>query len=138
MRQAQLTELDTRLETDSTDYCLEAPPRAAASTLPGNDGRLVGPRALMLAVLEDAIHCADLLVQERRPERRQLRHRARLWIRSRDRDWLFSFESICDALQIDARRLRRRILNEGPVAPAGGRRRRIHGLPRQPKKLKRA
>lgn len=135
MRQARETEFDptggTPLGATAAEESTEAP-----AILAGNDGQLVGPHALMLAVLEDAIHCAGLLSHPRRPEPGRLRNRARTWIRSTDRDWLFSFESVCEALSIDGRRLRRRLLEED-LTPLPGRRRRIHGMPRPPKKLDR-
>lgn len=111
----------------------EAP---VGAILPGNDGQLRGPQALMLAILEDAIHCAGLAPDPERPDQMRLRIHARGWMRSASRTWLFSFESICDALSIDAYGLRRRVLREAPRR--SGRRRRIHGLPRQPRKLRRA
>lgn len=135
MRQAQETEFDpvgeNRLGAMAAEDYGESP-----ATVAGNDGQLVGPHALMLAVLEDAIHCAGLLSHPRRPEQGRLRQRARTWLRSVDRDWLFSFECVCEALSIDARRLRRRVLRED-LTPLPGRRRRIHGMPRPPTKLDR-
>ncbi|MDG2307884.1 MAG: hypothetical protein P8R42_25175 [Candidatus Binatia bacterium] len=56
----------------AADEVAEAP-----ATVTGNDGQLGGPHALMLAVLEDAIHCAGLLCHPRRPEQGRLRQRAR-------------------------------------------------------------
>ncbi len=136
MRRAQPLDPGSILVTDARDSAQDDPCGVPAAVT-GNDGQLVGPHALMLAVLEDAIHCAGLTPPERRPELLRLRLRARRWVRSGDQDWLFSFEGICDALSIDAGRLRRRVLHDAPSAP-GGRRRRIHGLPRLPAKLERA
>jgi hypothetical protein len=68
-----------------------------------------GERALMCAVLEDAIRC---LMGQGYPghSRRLLASRARAWIEARDHRWPFSFECICDALGIESSALRRRLL----------------------------
>jgi hypothetical protein len=70
-------------------------------------------RLLMLAVLRTALEdCAvrfgDGGVPARRPAPRARRH-AIAFIFSTDRRWPFSFENICDAIGIDAERLRRRV-----------------------------
>ena len=137
MRRTPPTELEREFPSLDAEIDDGSEDPAGDATLPGNDGQLVGPLALMLAVLEDAIHCAGLAPDPDRPEQTRLRQRARLWMRSPNRTWLFSFESICDALAIDAYGLRRRVLREAPRL-RGGRRRRIHGLPRQPRRLRRA
>jgi hypothetical protein len=54
-----------------------------------------GPKALMAAVLKDAIVAARY--NSRQAER---------WIRAEDWDWPFSFNNICLALNLDAARLR--------------------------------
>jgi AraC-like DNA-binding protein len=82
----------------------------------------------MRAVLVDAIRC----VADARPGRRRVAEaaRARRWIAARDRDWPFSFERICEALDVDPDHLRRR-LRAGVAAiatearPAGRRRRSV-------------
>jgi hypothetical protein len=63
----------------------------------------VGELRLMGAVLEDAI---DIL--RKRPRSRAGRE-AREWISSHDVSWPFAFERICDALDLDADSVRRRI-----------------------------
>jgi hypothetical protein len=63
-------------------------------------------RALMLAVLEDAIR---LVLKDRDGETastRREREAARAWIDSTDRRWPFSFENICDVLGIDETSMR--------------------------------
>lgn len=128
MRDARIAE---REAPPAADAC---PPEDRPAGVPTNDGQLTGPPALMLAILEDAIQCAHLPADDPRPGRRRLRSRARFWIQRSEPDWLFSFESICDALSIDASRLRRRIASAGPVDRAANPRR-LHGLPRRPRKL---
>src|SRR2546426_927731 len=65
-------------------------------------------RALMRAVLEDAIRC---LVGEVGPrhQRGALAAEAREWIETADPRWPFSFENVCDGLGLEAANLRRRL-----------------------------
>jgi hypothetical protein len=74
------------------------------------DGGVGGPeRALMRAMLQDAVLC---LLGAAAPEkdRARLATDARYWVMSRSREWVFSFESVCDALDIDSDYARRRLL----------------------------
>ena len=66
-----------------------------------------GERRLMIAVLEDAVDVYRKQVGSRDPRAMQLFLEAEEWIEDRDRNWLFSFENICDVLDIDATYLRR-------------------------------
>src|SRR3989454_5460903 len=79
-------------------------------------GPAAGERALMRAVLEDAIRC---LVGELGPrhQRGALAAEARQWIEIADPRWPFSFENVCDGLGLNAANLRRRLLRDAP-APA--------------------
>src|SRR5207244_12991725 len=72
-------------------------------------------RALMRAVLEDAIRC---LVGELGPrhQRGALAAEAREWIEVADPRWPFSFENVCDGLGLDAANLRCRLLRDAPAA----------------------
>ncbi len=76
--------------------------------LPGRQA-MQGERLLMLAVLEDALDCYRKCRRSREPATRLLFDETRAWLDSRDRDTLFSFESICEALDIDPDYLRRRL-----------------------------
>ena len=60
-------------------------------------------KKLMLAILEDAIHCFqdNLLTQNVRS--RRLFEEAEEWIVEADGDWVFSFENICEALGLTPR-----------------------------------
>jgi hypothetical protein len=71
-----------------------------------------GERRLLLAVLEDGIR--TLLKNARATHGRgfNLRREAYTWLDSDDRTDVFSFESICETLGIDADRLRSRVLAE--------------------------
>jgi len=66
-------------------------------------------RLLMLAVLEDAIVCYQRYSRARGPGVRHLFEEAQEWLESRDRSVLFSFESICDTLEISPEFVRRRL-----------------------------
>jgi hypothetical protein len=57
-----------------------------------------GPRALMAAVLKEAIVAA-----------RYRSRKAEQWIRDEDWEYPFSFNNICQALSVDPERLRERI-----------------------------
>jgi hypothetical protein len=70
-------------------------------------GGLERERLLMLAVLEDAIDCYQKYAHSRDPRGRQMYEEAREWVISGDRTWLFSFENICDTLEISAEYVRR-------------------------------
>ena len=76
--------------------------------LPG-DGSLLPEKRLMVAVLNDALltlarHCgaADYRAQKRVFE-------IDVWVASDDVEWPFSFVNVCDALHLDASRVRSRL-----------------------------
>jgi len=70
-------------------------------------GGLERERLLMLAVLEDAVDCYQKHAHTRDPRGQQIFDEAREWVDSHDRSWLFSFENICDTLEINADYVRR-------------------------------
>ena len=70
-------------------------------------GGLERERLLMLAVLEDAVDCYQKHAYARDPRGAQLFEEAEEWVESADRSWLFSFENICDTLEINADYVRR-------------------------------
>jgi len=67
-------------------------------------------RSLMSAVLLDAVECFQkyLLLHDEYSNR--LFREAENWILDNDREWLFSFINICDALTIDPHYLRKGLL----------------------------
>jgi hypothetical protein len=71
------------------------------------DGGPKRERLLMLAVLEDAVDCFQKYAYSRDPRGRAMLKEAEGWVNSTDRSWLFSFEKICEELDIDAEYLRR-------------------------------
>ncbi len=70
----------------------------------------VGERRLLLAVLEDGIRTLMKYAHGTNGRARTLRREALTWIRAEACDDVFAFERICEALAIDARRLRGRVL----------------------------
>ena len=66
-----------------------------------------GERRLMIAVLEDAVDVYRKQAGARDPRGEQLFQEAEAWIDDPDRALLFSFQNICDVLDIDADYLRR-------------------------------
>ena len=66
-----------------------------------------GEKRLMLAVLEDALDCYQKYAFARDGQGRQLFAEACDWIGSESRDWFFSFENICETLEITPEYLRR-------------------------------
>lgn len=63
-------------------------------------------RRLVIAVLQDAVDCYQKHLLARDRKARQLFIDAQQWIDSEDRSWPFSFENVCDLLQINAQYLR--------------------------------
>jgi hypothetical protein len=73
-----------------------------------------GIRALMLAVLEEAIHCL------RSPDS-LARADAELWMTSRERRYVFSFAIVCEALGLEASAVRRSVIGLLDKRPTGRR-----------------
>ena len=67
-------------------------------------------KELMLAVLEDGVSCFQRNLFANRPRNKTQFHEAEDWILEESRHWLFSFEIICEALDIDADYLRSRLI----------------------------
>jgi hypothetical protein len=70
-------------------------------------GHLDGERRLMIAVLEDAVDVYRKQVDSTDPRGKQLFREAEEWIANPDPSWLYSFENICDVLDLNAEYLRR-------------------------------
>jgi len=71
---------------------------------------LEGERRLMLAILEDAVACFQKYAGATRPRSRRLFQEAEEWFLETDSSWVFSFESICSVLNIDAQYFRRNLM----------------------------
>jgi len=67
-------------------------------------------RRLAVAVLEDAIDCFRKHLDSRDPKAQQLFVEAEEWICSADRSWPFSFENVCDLLDMNPEYLRRGLI----------------------------
>jgi hypothetical protein len=65
-----------------------------------------GERRLMIAILEDAVDVYRKQAAAVDPRGQELFVEAEAWIEDADRCWLFSFQNICDVLDIDADYLR--------------------------------
>jgi hypothetical protein len=66
--------------------------------------------ALMLAVLADAIECFQKYLFAENERGKRSFQEAEAWILEKNNDWLFSFHSICEALDIDPDYLRQGLL----------------------------
>ncbi len=74
------------------------------------DGDTSGPRALMLAVLEDAVRCIEDGRWRRHFRARRLAAEAAAWVRCERREWPFSFVNICEVLGFDVDAMRAHLL----------------------------
>jgi len=92
---------------------------APSATPSHGNGPGCGERELMRAVLEDAIRCLAGEIGPSR-ERGQLAADAHDWIAASDGRSPFSFENICDALDLDSSSLRARLLRDAPSIPCAG------------------
>ena len=85
-------------------------------------------RRLMMAVLQTVIDDVQGSAHRRAAgcqgpaDQREL-ERARAYVESADRSWPFSFENVCEAVGVDAGRLRsalQRLLEQSPVSDVAG------------------
>jgi len=102
---SQYTEYRTGLDTNQEIAFLFEPDTLLSAQYFENFRRktLLEPeKNLMLAVLDDAVHCfqENLLAQSGRGKK--LFDQAEKWILDEARDWLFSFENICEVLGFNA------------------------------------
>jgi len=72
----------------------------------GKESGATNERGLMLAILKDAVECFQKYALARDPMGEDLHRDASEWIFSRDREWPFSFENICDVLGVSAEYVR--------------------------------
>lgn len=76
-----------------------------------------GERRLLLAVLEDGIRTFLKNARATHGRASNLRREALSWLVTEDRSDVFAFENICEALGIDAQRLRQRVMAEAAHEP---------------------
>lgn len=67
-------------------------------------------KRLMLAVLEDGIHCFQKYFFARDRKGRALVREIEDWILGEDSGWVFSFEHICEALRLDPQYVRQGLM----------------------------
>jgi len=75
----------------------------------GGSRHLAPEHRLMIAVLQDAISCLEKYRFATDLEGRSLFEEVTQWVDARDHGWPYSFESICDFLNLDAGSVRRRL-----------------------------
>ena len=75
----------------------------------GRSENLEPEKALLLAVLEDAIHCFRHYSTAYERVGQQRFREAESWIRGHRRDWVFTFDNVCDLLGIEPDYLHRKI-----------------------------
>jgi hypothetical protein len=78
----------------------------------GRDGNVAPEKALLLAVLEDAIHCLRHYSAAHDRVGKQRFREAETWINRHGRDWVFTFDNVCELLGIEPEDLRRKIFDE--------------------------
>ena len=69
-----------------------------------------GEERLMLAVLQDAVECFQDYVLAQYVWEKKLFREAEDWICEKNTDWLFSFENICETLELNSDYIRRGLL----------------------------
>ena len=78
---------------------------------------LLPEKALLRAILEDAVHCyRKYRTAENRVGRARFRE-AESWIAGSGNGWIFSFDNVCELLELDPIYVRQSIL-EGEQKPA--------------------
>jgi hypothetical protein len=70
-----------------------------------------GEERLMLAVLQDAVKCFQEHVLAQHLWEKKLFREAEEWILEKNSDWLFSFENICETLQLNPDYIRRGLVS---------------------------
>jgi hypothetical protein len=68
---------------------------------------LEGEKRLVLSVLEDAVECFMKLIDSPTSKGQRLFREAEEWINHEDKKWVFSFDNVCDMLDINPQYMRR-------------------------------
>lgn len=105
-----------------------------------DNGPGAGVKRMMIAMLEDAIDVYRKHANTRGGKHERAFREAERWFELSDRSWLFSYESVCDTLGIDANRLRRALASwRASQKPVGrGRFLILRPRPTAPRELARA
>jgi len=89
-------------------------------------------KALLLAVLEDAIHCYRKFATAHDRAGRERFREVEQWLVGGGNDWIFAFETLCELLDLDPDYVRRALRESAPKAAAANRDRpRRHARHRQ-------
>jgi hypothetical protein len=73
----------------------------------GHKSKQLDPgKRLMLAVLQDAVLCYQDNVLAEETKKKALFREAEIWIMEESKDWIFSFENVCEALGLNPRYVR--------------------------------
>ena len=89
--------------------------QAADAGAPATGQHRIEPqRRLMAAVLQTVLD--DVRGPSRRAAGRHAHEQARAYVASKDRSWPFSFENVCEAIGIDADRMREQLTVPGRPA----------------------
>jgi hypothetical protein len=67
-------------------------------------------KRLMLAVLEDAIHCFQENHAVRRGKKKRLFDNVQSWLFEASRGWVFGFENICSVLEVNPEYVRKGLI----------------------------
>jgi hypothetical protein len=67
-------------------------------------------KGLLLAILEDAIHCLEKYRTAQDRAGKERFRDAESWIMKPGNDWIFSFDNVCELLGLDPQYLRKALL----------------------------
>lgn len=84
-------------------------------------------KALLLAVLEDAVHCFDKYGTAQDPVGKEQFREVENWIMHRGNDWIFSFDNVCELLGLDPQYVRHGLQKRRAKTVQSETRRRRHG-----------
>jgi hypothetical protein len=118
--------------TSELDMMPCEPSAVLPAQMPGGarwDADTSGPRALMLAVLEDAIRCIEEGRGRCRFDIRRRAAEAEAWVRCDRGEWPFSYVNICEVLGFDPDAVRVRLLHAHRTRVPAGRARRTLAPP---------
>lgn len=85
-------------------------------------------KRLMLAVLEDAIACFQKYLSARDTKGKTIFRDAEEWILEAEKDWLFSFDNVCEVLGFDPQYVRKGLMRWKETHLAGRPRAKIYRL----------
>jgi hypothetical protein len=88
-------------------------------------------KALLIALLEDAIHEYRKYGRARGREGQARLHEAADWIMDDDESWIFSFKNVCELLGLDPEYIRRGVRDRKAIGAGEQRPRQQHGMRRR-------